>query len=150
MRLEQKVAIVTGGGSGFGEGIATRFALEGCHVIVNDINVDGGERVVKDIKASGGEAVFCRGNVASSTDWADLLNCSLDSYGKLDIVINNAGTTHRNKSMLDVTDEEFDLVYDVNVKGIYYSARNLVPYFRKQGSGTVSYTHLTLPTILLV
>ncbi|MDA0829605.1 MAG: glucose 1-dehydrogenase [Burkholderiales bacterium] len=135
MRLEQKVAIVTGGGSGFGEGIATRFAQEGCRVIVNDINVEGGERVAQAIKDSGGEAVFCRANVASSSDWAELLTCSLDNFGKLDIVINNAGTTHQNKSMLDVTDEEFDLVYNVNVKGIYYSARNLVPYFRKQGGG---------------
>ena len=135
MRIEQKVAIVTGGGSGFGEGIATRFAQEGCRVIVNDINVEGGERVAQAIKDSGGEAVFCRANVASSSDWAELLTCSLDNFGKLDIVINNAGTTHQNKSMLDVTDEEFDLVYNVNVKGIYYSARNLVPYFRKQGGG---------------
>ena len=135
MRLEKKVAIVTGGGSGFGEGIATRFAQEGCRVIVNDINVEGGERVAQAIKDSGGEAVFCRANVASSSDWAELLTCSLDNFGKLDIVINNAGTTHQNKSMLDVTDEEFDLVYNVNVKGIYYSARNLVPYFRKQGGG---------------
>ena len=135
MRLEQKVAIVTGGGSGFGEGIATRFAQEGCRVIVNDINVEGGERVAQAIKDSGGEAVFCKANVASSSDWAELLTCSLDNFGKLDIVINNAGTTHQNKSMLDVTDEEFDLVYNVNVKGIYYSARNLVPYFRKQGGG---------------
>lgn len=135
MRLEQKVAIVTGGGSGFGEGIATRFAQEGCCVIVNDIDVEGGERVAQAIKDSGGKAVFCRANVASSSDWAELLTCSLDNFGKLDIVINNAGTTHQNKSMLDVTDEEFDLVYNVNVKGIYYSARNLVPYFRKQGGG---------------
>ena len=135
MRLEQKVAIVTGGGSGFGEGIATRFAQEGCRVIVNDINVEGGERVAQAIKDSGGEAVFCKANVASSSDWAELLTCSLDNFGKLDIVINNAGTTHQNKSMLDVTDEEFDLVYNVNVKGIYYSASNLVPYFRKQCGG---------------
>ncbi|MDA1330927.1 MAG: glucose 1-dehydrogenase [Proteobacteria bacterium] len=135
MRLEKKVAIVTGGGSGFGEGIAMRFSQEGCRVIVNDINVEGGERVAQAIKESGGEAVFCRGNVASSSDWAELLSCSLDNFRKLDIVINNAGTTHRNKSMLDVTDEEFDLVYDVNVKGIFYSAKNLVPYFRKQGGG---------------
>ena len=97
MRLEQKVAIVTGGGSGFGEGIAARFAQEGCRVIVNDINDEGGERVVSEIKNSGGEAVFCNGNVASSTDWKDLLTFALDNFGKLDIVINNAGTTHRNK-----------------------------------------------------
>jgi len=135
MRLEKKVAIVTGGGSGFGEGISKRFAAEGCQVIVNDINVDGGERVVSEIKSAGGQAAFVKGNVAVDADWASLLKATLDQFGHLDIVINNAGTTHRNKPMIEVTDEEFDLVYNVNVKGIYYSAKHIVPYFRKQGGG---------------
>jgi 3-oxoacyl-[acyl-carrier protein] reductase len=135
MRLEKKVAIVTGGGSGFGEGISKRFAAEGCQVIVNDINVDGGERVVSEIKSAGGQAAFVKGNVAVDADWAILLKATIDQFGHLDIVINNAGTTHRNKPMIEVTDEEFDLVYNVNVKGIYYSAKHIVPYFRKQGSG---------------
>jgi 3-oxoacyl-[acyl-carrier protein] reductase len=135
MRLEKKVAIVTGGGSGFGEGISKRFAAEGCQVIVNDINVDGGERVVSDIKSAGGQAAFVKGNVAVDADWASLLKATIDQFGHLDIVINNAGTTHRNKPMIEVTDEEFDLVYNVNVKGIYYSAKHIVPYFRKQGGG---------------
>jgi len=135
MRLEKKVAIVTGGGSGFGEGISKRFAAEGCQVIVNDINVDGGERVVSEIKSSGGQAAFVKGNVAVDADWASLLKATIDQFGHLDIVINNAGTTHRNKPMIEVTDEEFDLVYNVNVKGIYYSAKHIVPYFRKQGGG---------------
>ncbi len=135
MRLEKKVAIVTGGGSGFGEGISKRFAAEGCQVIVNDINVDGGERVVSEIKSAGGQAAFVKGNVAADADWASLLKATIDQFGHLDIVINNAGTTHRNKPMIEVTDEEFDLVYNVNVKGIYYSAKHIVPYFRKQGGG---------------
>ena len=135
MRLEKKVAIVTGGGSGFGEGISKRFAAEGCQVIVNDINVDGGERVVSEIKSAGGQAAFVKGNVAVDADWASLLKATIDQFGHLDIVINNAGTTHRNKPMTEVTDEEFDLVYNVNVKGIYYSAKHIVPYFRKQGGG---------------
>ncbi|MEK9867255.1 MAG: glucose 1-dehydrogenase [Betaproteobacteria bacterium] len=135
MRLEKKVAIVTGGGSGFGEGISKRFAAEGCQVIVNDINVDGGERVVSEIKSAGGQAAFVKGNVAVDADWASLLKATIDQFGHLDIVINNAGTTHRNKPMIEVTDEEFDLVYNVNVKGIYYSAKHIVPYFRKQGGG---------------
>jgi 3-oxoacyl-[acyl-carrier protein] reductase len=135
MRLEKKVAIVTGGGSGFGEGISKRFAAEGCQVIVNDINVDGGERVVSEIKSAGGQAAFVKGNVAVDADWASLLKATIDHFGHLNIVINNAGTTHRNKPMIEVTDEEFDLVYNVNVKGIYYSAKHIVPYFRKQGGG---------------
>ena len=136
MRLESKVAIVTGGGSGFGEGIAKRFAEEGCKVIVADINADGGNRVVGEIKAAGGDAAFTSANVAKESDWTALLNFTTDTYGKLDIVINNAGTTHRNKPMVDVTDAEFDLVYAVNVKSLYYSAKAIVPYFRKQGGGS--------------
>jgi 3-oxoacyl-[acyl-carrier protein] reductase len=136
MRLESKVAIVTGGGSGFGEGIAKRFAEEGCKVIVADINADGGNRVVGEIKAAGGDAAFTSANVAKGSDWTALLKFTTDTYGKLDIVINNAGTTHRNKPMVDVTDAEFDLVYAVNVKSLYYSAKAIVPYFRKQGGGS--------------
>ncbi len=136
MRLESKVAIVTGGGSGFGEGIAKRFAEEGCKVIVADINADGGNRVVSEIKAAGGDAAFTSANVAKESDWTALLKFTTDTYGKLDIVINNAGTTHRNKPMVDVTDAEFDLVYAVNVKSLYYSAKAIVPYYRKQGGGS--------------
>ncbi len=136
MRLESKVAIVTGGGSGFGEGIAKRFAEEGCKVIVADINADGGNRVVTEIKVAGGDAAFTSANVAKESDWTALLNFTTDTYDKLDIVINNAGTTHRNKPMVDVTDAEFDLVYAVNVKSLYYSAKAIVPYFRKQGGGS--------------
>ena len=135
MRLESKVAIVTGGGQGFGEGIAKRFAEEGCKVIVNDINVEGGERVAREIGDAGGKAAFFRGDVSKDADWAALLKFTLETFGDLDIVINNAGTTHRNKPVLDVTEEEFDRVYAVNVKSLYHSARNIVPYFRKKGGG---------------
>ena len=135
MRLSGKTAIVTGGGSGFGEGIAKRFAEEGCKVIVNDINVDGGERVVKEIKASGGDAAFIKGDVSQDADWAAMLKFSLETYGDLDIVINNAGTTHRNQPVLNVTEKDFDRVYAVNVKSLYHSARNIVPHFRNKGGG---------------
>ena len=135
MRLEKKVSIVTGGGSGFGEGIAKRFAKEGCCVIVNDINVEGGKRVADEIISEGGEATFVEGNVAKDEDWSTLLEQTLSAFGRLNVVINNAGTTHRNKPLIEVTDQEFDLVYDVNVKGIYYSAKHIVPYFREQGGG---------------
>lgn len=135
MRLGGKVAIVTGGGSGFGEGIAKRFAEEGCKVVVNDINDDGGKRVVKDIKASGGDAAYIRGDVSKDADWAAMTKFALDTYGDLDIVINNAGTTHRNQPVLDVTEKDFDRVYAVNVKSLFHCARNVVPHFRKKGSG---------------
>ena len=92
MRLKDKIAIVTGAGSGFGEGIAKRFAAEGCKVIVNDINADGGERVAKDIVAEGGQGKFIKADVAKDADWAALLKGTLNAFGGLNIVINNAGT----------------------------------------------------------
>lgn len=135
MRLKGKVAIVTGGGSGFGEGIAKRFVEEGCKVVVNDINADGGERVAAEIRSSGGEAAFTKGDVSKDADWAALLKFALDTFGGLDIVVNNAGTTHRNQPMLDVSEKDFDRVFAVNVKSLFHSTRNIVPHFRKAGGG---------------
>jgi 3-oxoacyl-[acyl-carrier protein] reductase len=130
MRLRDKVAIVTGAGSGFGEGIARRFAAEGAKVVVNDINPEGGRRVAADV---GGE--FIQADVTRSADWGRLVQGALSSFGKLDIVVNNAGWTHRNKPYLEVTEAEFDRVYAVNVKSVYLSAMHAVPAFRKGGGG---------------
>ena len=127
MRLKGKTAIVTGAGSGFGEGIAKRFAQEGAKVIVNDVNAQGGERVAKEI---GGQ--FVQGDVTKGGDWAKLMQAAGAS---LDIVVNNAGWTHRNKPYLEVSEAEFDKVYAVNVKSIYLSAMHAVPVFRKRGGG---------------
>jgi len=127
MRLKGKTAIVTGAGSGFGEGIARRFAQEGAKVIVNDVNAQGGERVAREV---GGQ--FVLGDVTQSGDWAKLVQAA---GANLDIVINNAGWTHRNKPYLEVTEAEFDKVYAVNVKSIFLSAMHAVPVFRKQGGG---------------
>lgn len=132
MRLKDKIAIVTGGGSGFGEGIAKRFAQEGCKVIVNDINAAGGERVAQEI---GAQARFVKGDVSRDADWAGLVKATLDAFGGLNIVVNNAGTTHRNQPMLNVTEEQFDRIYAVNVKSIFLSAKHCVPYFRQKGGG---------------
>jgi len=132
MRLKDKIAIVTGAGSGFGEGIAKRFAQEGCRVVVNDINVVGGERVAREI---GAQARFVRGDVSKDADWAALVKATLDAFGGMNIVVNNAGTTHRNQPMLNVTEEQFDRMYAVNVKSIFLSAKHCVPYFRQKGGG---------------
>lgn len=140
MRLSNKVAVITGGGQGFGEGIARRFAEEGCKVVVNDINAAGGERVAKDINTAGGKAVFVQADVSQAAGWSAILKHSLDSFGDLNIVINNAGTTHRNQPMLDVSEEQFDRIYAVNVKSLYQSAKVCVPYFRQKGNGGVFVT----------
>jgi 3-oxoacyl-[acyl-carrier protein] reductase len=127
MRLKGKTAIVTGAGSGFGEGIAKRFAQEGAKVIVNDVNAQGGERVAREV---GGQ--FVQGDVTKGADWAKLVQAA---GAGLDIVVNNAGWTHRNKPYLEVSEAEFDRVYAVNVKSIYLSAMHAVPVFRKRGAG---------------
>jgi len=127
MRLKDKIAIVTGAGSGFGAGIARRFAAEGAKVIVNDINAAAGERVAREV---GGR--FVQADVTRSDDWSKLVRAAGE---QLDIVVNNAGWTHRNKPFLEVTEAEFDRVYSVNVKSIYLSALHAVPVFRKRGRG---------------
>ncbi|HVM78816.1 MAG TPA: glucose 1-dehydrogenase [Stellaceae bacterium] len=145
MRLSGKVAIVTGGGSGFGEGIAKRFAEEGARVVVNDIDEAGGTRVAGEIeKAQGqGSALFVRADVAVGSEVARLVRQTLDRYGKLDIMVNNAGVTHVNGPMLEVSEALFDRVFAVNVKSLYLSALHTVPVFRKQGGGCIINTAST-------
>jgi 3-oxoacyl-[acyl-carrier protein] reductase len=134
-RLQGKVAIVTGGGSGFGEGIAERFAAEGCAVVVNDIGRDAGERAAAGIRNGGGRAQFVYGDVSKDADVAQLVAATLAHFGGLHIVVNNAGTTHRNQPLLGVSEAEFDRIYAVNVKSIFLTARHVVPHFRRSGGG---------------
>ena len=135
MRLNGKVAIVTGAGSGFGQGIAERFAAEGARVIVNDVNAANGEKVAAAIRGSGGNARFVQADVASGPQVQSLLEATVAAFGGLDIVVNNAGISHRNQSLLTVDEEEFDRVYAVNVKSIYWTARHMVPWFKEHGGG---------------
>jgi 3-oxoacyl-[acyl-carrier protein] reductase len=135
MRLRGKIAIVTGAGSGFGEGIAKRFAEEGAKVVVNDIVAAGGERVAREIVEAGGRAKFCAGDVSMDADVAHLVAAAVTEFGDLHIVVNNAGTTHRNQPMLDVSEDEFDRIYRVNVKSLFLTARHAVPHFRDKRNG---------------
>src|SRR2546421_1188224 len=126
MRLKDKVAIVSGAGSGFGAGIARRFAEEGARVVVNDIDPRG-SAVAREI---GGR--FVQADVTRAADWARLVR---EAGPELAIVVNNAGWTHRNRPYLEVSEEEFDRVYAVNVKSVYLSAMHAVPVFRRRGGG---------------
>jgi 3-oxoacyl-[acyl-carrier protein] reductase len=126
MRLKGKVAIVTGAGSGFGAGIARRFVEEGAKVYVADIDEKNGKRVAQEIKAQ-----FVQADVTRGADWARLI---AEAKG-LNVVVNNAGWTHRRKPYVEVSEAEFDRVYAVNVKSIYLSAIHALPAFRKLGGG---------------
>jgi 3-oxoacyl-[acyl-carrier protein] reductase len=136
MRMRDKVAIVTGGGSGFGEGIARRFAEEGARVVVNDIDAAAAARVAGAIGTAGGTALAVTADVTRDADWARLVAATLERFGRIDTVVNNAGWTHRNKPFLEVTEAEFDRVYAVNVKSIYLSARHVLPVYRRAGGGS--------------
>ncbi len=135
MRLENKIAIVTGAASGFGAGIARRFAAEGARVVVNDLNEAGAAAMAAEINASGGRAAACAGDVARDADVARVVRFALEEFGGLHIVVNNAGTTHRNQPMLDVPEAMFDRIYQVNVKSLYLTAKHAVPHFRAQHGG---------------
>jgi 3-oxoacyl-[acyl-carrier protein] reductase len=137
MRLQGKVAIVTGGGSGFGEGIAKRFAEEGAKIVVADIDDKNGQRVTSEIeKASGqGSCVFVHADVASDAETKTMIETATKRFDRLDILVNNAGVCHYNKPMLEVTEQEVDKIFAVNVKAIYLAARYAVPIMRKQGTG---------------
>ena len=135
MRLKDKIAIVTGAGSGFGRGIALRFAAEGARVVVNDLNPENGEHTVESITEAGGDARFMAGDVSRDADVARLVEFTLATFGGLDVVVNNAGTTHKNQPMLDVSEAEFDRIYQVNVTSLSLTAKHAVPYMRGRHSG---------------
>jgi 3-oxoacyl-[acyl-carrier protein] reductase len=132
MRLRGKVAVITGAGGGFGEGIARRFGQEGARVVVADINAAAARKVALEI---GNGAVAIGGDVSQGKDVARMVGAAVDRFGGLDLVVNNAGTTHRNQPLLDVPEEQFDRIFAVNVKSIYLMTQSAVPVLRQQGRG---------------
>lgn len=139
-RLKDKVAIVTGGASGFGEGIAKRFAEEGAKVVVADINAKGAERVAGEI---GENAVWVQTDVSMKSEIDEMVAKAMDAFGRIDIMVNNAGFTHRNGDLLGVSEDTFDLINAVNMKAIYYSTVAVVPILEKQGGGSIISTAST-------
>ena len=134
MRLENKTALITGAASGFGKGIAETFVREGAKVAVIDINGPGAEKVASRLGAAA-LPIACDVTDGHSVDKAVKRTC--ESLGSLDIVVNNAGVSHKNSPMLHVDEAEFDRVYAVNVKAIFHMAHSAVPVMRDQGGGVI-------------
>ena len=134
MRLKNKIAIITGAGSGFGKGIAIRFAEEEAKVVIVDINIDSAKKVAMEI---GKNALAIKCDVSQDGDVASLFEQTLEQFGSADILVNNAGTTHRNKPMTEVTEKEFDQIFAVNVKSVFLTAKHGVPLMKKQGQGVI-------------
>ncbi|WP_095588400.1 SDR family oxidoreductase [Actibacterium ureilyticum] len=132
MRLKGKTAIITGAGSGFGAGIARRFAAEGAQVLVADINPDAAQAIAAEI---GGTA--CAVDVADNDSVAEMARTAATLFGTPDILINNAGITHLPQPMEEVTEAEFDRVLAVNAKSVYLTARHFVPGMKERGSGAI-------------
>ena len=134
MRLNEKTAVITGAGSGFGRGIATRFSREGARVAVVDINLETAEEVAGEI----GDAAFAiQADVSQDADVSRMIQESVRRWGMLDILVNNAGTTHRNRPMTEVSEEEYERIFAVNVKSVFLSARHVVPLMKEQGHGII-------------
>ncbi len=136
--LQGKAAAVTGGGSGFGAEICRKFAQEGAAVTVLDIDDAAGGRVAAEIAAAHpGRARYIRCDVSRRDEVAAAVRAMTAAGGRVDAYVNNAGVTHRNQSLLEVSEEWFDRIFAVNVKALYLSALELVPVFRAQGGGVV-------------
>ena len=133
-QLENKIAIVTGAGSGFGEGIAKLYAQEGAKVVLADINEEGAQRVAGEI---GANALAIKTDVSVRADIDRAVAMCIDSFGGLDIMVNNAAITQKNQPLLDTDEATFDRMFNVNVKSIYHMAQAVVPVMRKKGSGVI-------------
>ncbi|MCG9681829.1 glucose 1-dehydrogenase [Vibrio sp. Isolate23] len=140
MKLTNKVALVTGGASGFGQAICEKFAQEGASVLVVDINGQGAEKVAQDI---GGRAWAFQADVSKECDVQRLFAQVREQLGTVDILVNNAGVTHPRKALEAVTEAEFDRVFSINVKSMFFTAKYAVPMMRASGGGVIINTAST-------
>lgn len=134
MTLDNKIAIVTGAASGFGEAIARRFVEHGARVVIADLNLDKAEAVASSLD---GKAIAVRADVSKRADIDALISTTIQSFGVPDIVVNNAGFTHKNRPLLEVDEDTFDRVFAVNVKSLYHMVHAVVPAMRDNGGGVM-------------
>jgi len=136
MRLQNKIAIITGAGSGIGRGIALAFVKEGAKVVVADWSEEGGKETVEQIHKIKGEAVFVKVDVSKTTDIDKMTKTCLDKFGRIDILVNNAGII-KFGSLHETTEEDWNAVLDVNLKSVFLGCKKVIPEMLKQGQGKI-------------
>lgn len=143
MKLDGKVAIITGAASGMGKAIAELYAKEGAKVILADLNFEGAQAVVEGIKNNGGLAKALQVNVAKLGDIENMIDTAVSEYGTLDILVNNAGIMDGFEPVGDISEEKWDLLFDVNTKGVMRAMRKAIPIFLEKGKGVIINTAST-------
>ncbi|KOP77973.1 short-chain dehydrogenase [Lysinibacillus sp. FJAT-14745] len=136
MRLENKIAIITGGGTGIGKETALLFAKEGAKVVITDINEQSGSATVKDIQAIGGEALFVRHDVSNEDDWKKVTDETIHAFGKVDVLFNNAGI-YIIKPLAEIELADWNRLMSINVTGVFLGMKHIMPLMAKQNKGSV-------------
>ena len=135
-RLKDKVAVITGSGMGLGQAMGLLFSREGAKIVVSDINTAAGEETVGAIRLEGGDAIFVRADVSVAEDAERMIDAAVDSYGCVNVLVNNAGVQVE-KNVPDTTEEEWDYVLGVNLKGPFLCSRAAIPQMRRRGGGSI-------------
>ena len=136
-KLDGRVALVTGGGSGIGRATCILFAEEGAKVAIADYNAKGGEETIGIIKSGGGEAIFIKADVSKEPDAKNMIKTTVDTYGKLDIIFNNAAVLGKWQPVVEYDEAEFDKVIDINIKGVWLGMKYAILQMLKAGGGTI-------------
>ena len=135
-RMKDKIAVITGSGKGLGEAMALLFSREGAKIVVFDIDERAGRETVEQIREKAGEAIFVQGDVSKSDDAVRLIDDTVDTYGRVDVLVNNAGI-HVDKTVADTTEAEWDEILGVNLKGYFLCSKAVIPQMRRQGGGNI-------------
>lgn len=136
MRLQNKIAIITGAGSGIGRGIALAFIKEGAKVVVADWSEEGGKGTVDQIEKKHGEAIFIKTDVSKEEDVKQLVEAGLEKFGRVDILVNNAGI-YKTYNLHEMTEEDWDKTINVNLKSVFLISKEVIPEMLKQGRGKI-------------